>query len=239
MLRTLSLADPLGDFIVPGLENVPTPNKDRTEPTVPSILRLSLQSCTELDTHVEAVRLDVRKYNYSRSSQAAAMLLLANLDLYIPTENERNIQSSSAPQKFPNQNKEQRVKMRRSTGSGQSAYINGRFAAAEGKWQIPWENVGCLSYAHTLYDDGNKARFELVISTPQQKEATWKYGHQKQVFMDLTFGFSSSRVLLAILLAVDDNKRGVPLGFLLFSARKDAKAVHADYNGELLTHLLE
>ncbi len=109
MLHTLSLADPLGDFIFPGLENVPTPKKDRTEPTVPSILRLSLQSHTELDTHVKAVGLDVRKYNYSRSSQgehvsfyllvefivlptAAAMLLLVNLDLYIPTENKRNVQ---------------------------------------------------------------------------------------------------------------------------------------------------
>ncbi len=37
MLRALSLADPLGDFIVAGLENIPTPNKDRTAITVPSI----------------------------------------------------------------------------------------------------------------------------------------------------------------------------------------------------------
>ncbi len=104
----------------------------------------------------------------------------------------------------------------------------------------PLLTSSCLHYQlHTLYDDGSEARFELVISTLQQQEAAWKYSHQKQVFMDLTFGFSSSRVLLAILLAVDDNKCGVPLGFLLFSAQKDTKAVHADYNGELLTHLLE
>ncbi|PBK84305.1 hypothetical protein ARMGADRAFT_1037233 [Armillaria gallica] len=292
MLHTLSLADPLGDFIVPGLENVPTPNKDRTELTVPSILWLSLQSRTELDTHVKAVRLDVRKYNYSRSSQAAAMLLLANLDLYIPTENEHNVQckysiirtdskfrSSKVPkskQGTKSQDEKKHWKQTEHIYQCQCGvdHMQGRFAAAEGKRQIPWENVGCPSYQvavlpyilanqliflldgilvavneisgildhllpHTLYNDGNKARFELVISTPQQQEATWKYGHQKQVFMDLTFGFSSSHVLLAILLAVDENKCGVPLGFLLFSARKDAKAVHADYNGELLTHLLE
>lgn len=57
--------------------------------------------------------------------------------------------------------------------------------------------------------------------------------------MDLIFGFSSSHVLLGILLAIDENKHRIPLSFILFSAQKDAKAVHADYNAELLNHLLE
>ncbi|PBK70253.1 hypothetical protein ARMSODRAFT_1036416, partial [Armillaria solidipes] len=100
--------------------------------------------------------------------------------------------------------------------------------------------MACLHYQpHELLANGHESRFELIISTPQQQEAAWRYGHQKQVLMDLTFGFSSSRVLLGILLAMDENKRGIPLGFILFSARKDAKAVHADYNAELLDHLLE
>ncbi|PBK66581.1 hypothetical protein ARMSODRAFT_1005992 [Armillaria solidipes] len=100
--------------------------------------------------------------------------------------------------------------------------------------------MACLHYQpHELLANGHESRFELIISTPQQQEAAWCYGHQKQVLMDLTFRFSSSCVLLGILLAMDKNKHGIPLGFILFSARKDAKAVHADYNAELLDHLLE
>ncbi len=57
--------------------------------------------------------------------------------------------------------------------------------------------------------------------------------------MNLTFGFSSSCILLGILLAMDENKCGIPLGFILFSTQKNVKAVHADYNSELLDHLLE
>ncbi|KAF9552532.1 hypothetical protein CPC08DRAFT_646787 [Agrocybe pediades] len=81
-------------------------------------------------------------------------------------------------------------------------------------------------------------RFEIILSTPQMQAAAWKYGHKKQVLMDLTFGFCSARALLCILLALDGNGSGIPICFILFTARKSAKATHADYNTALLERLL-
>ncbi|KAJ7233622.1 hypothetical protein C8J57DRAFT_1532157 [Mycena rebaudengoi] len=56
--------------------------------------------------------------------------------------------------------------------------------------------------------------------------------------MDLTFGVCSDRVLLAILMVLDEEGHGLPVGQFLFSAKQEAKAVHADYNGKLLEELI-
>ena len=56
--------------------------------------------------------------------------------------------------------------------------------------------------------------------------------------MDLTFGVCSARALLAILMVIDDNNHGQPIALMLFTARKEARATHADYNGALLQDLL-
>src|SRR6202453_1850236 len=66
----------------------------------------------------------------------------------------------------------------------------------------------------------------------------WKYGHKHQMLMDGTFGTCTARVLTFILMAIDDNGKGIPVAFIIFTARKHAKAVHADYNGALLEMLL-
>ncbi|SJL13962.1 uncharacterized protein ARMOST_17414 [Armillaria ostoyae] len=97
MPRSLSLSsDPLSNFIVPGLESVPAPNKPRNSvmPSVPrTLLRLSSQSLAEFDAHVEVLGIDVRRFDYTRGQQAAAMNLIGHLDLYIPTHNEHDVQN--------------------------------------------------------------------------------------------------------------------------------------------------
>jgi len=80
--------------------------------------------------------------------------------------------------------------------------------------------------------------FEIIISTQQMHNAAWKYGHKQQVLMDLTFGFCSAHVLLAILLALDEKGSGVPIAFIIFTAQDSAKVTHADYNTAVLEHLL-
>ncbi|KAF5320405.1 hypothetical protein D9611_010750 [Ephemerocybe angulata] len=82
-------------------------------------------------------------------------------------------------------------------------------------------------------------RFEIIISTPEMKESAWKYGHNQQVLMDLTFGFSSARALLVILLVLNSENTGIPICFIIFTARDTAKATHADYDTQILTDLLE
>ncbi|KAK7050167.1 hypothetical protein R3P38DRAFT_3306410 [Favolaschia claudopus] len=96
--------------------------------------------------------------------------------------------------------------------------------------------ASCLSYTPLI--PGQSDRFSLILSTPEQRLLAWKYGHQKQLLMDLTFGVCNGRALLAILMVLDDQQKGLPVAFMLFTAKKDAKAVHADYNKELLKDLL-
>ncbi|KAL0576178.1 hypothetical protein V5O48_005795 [Marasmius crinis-equi] len=90
----------------------------------------------------------------------------------------------------------------------------------------------CLHYQPQLKDD------KLVIATPDMKKAAWDHAHNQHILMDLTFGFCSSSLLLTLLMAFDNARHGVPVGALLFSACRDAKAAHADYDTRELTRLV-
>jgi hypothetical protein len=101
----------------------------------------------------------------------------------------------------------------------------------------PLLSEACLHYVPHI--EGVSDRFEIILSTQKQRAVAWEHGHQKQVIMDLTFGFCAARTLLAILLVMDKSGQGLPVALIIFTARKEAKATHADYNGQLLSHLLE
>ena len=92
----------------------------------------------------------------------------------------------------------------------------------------------CLHYQPHI--EGVTERFEIILSTEKQRAIAWEHSHQKQVIMDLTFGFCAAHTLLLVL---DKSGQGLPVALIIFTARKEAKATHADYNGQLLTHLLE
>jgi hypothetical protein len=96
--------------------------------------------------------------------------------------------------------------------------------------------ASCLSYIPYIL--GETDRFSIIISTPQQQILAWRYGHKQQVLMDLTFGFCSGRALLAILMVIDENNKGIPVAQLIFTAKKETKAVHADYDKKLLDEQL-
>ncbi len=81
-------------------------------------------------------------------------------------------------------------------------------------------------------------RFEIGIATASMDEAAWKYGHSAQVILDGTFGVCSERLLLFIVMVIDEGWKGVPVSFLLFSAATGAKATHASYNRGILNKLL-
>jgi len=72
----------------------------------------------------------------------------------------------------------------------------------------------------------------------EMRTAAWKYGHQKQVLMDLTFGVCLACALLVILVALDKTEKGILICFILFTAWESAWAMHVDYNLALLTQLL-
>ena len=82
------------------------------------------------------------------------------------------------------------------------------------------------------------SRLEICIQNEEMKKAAWKYSHQKQLILDGTFGICDSRVLLFIALGVDENNKGVPLAFFLFSAPTGNQATHAGYDTFILNSLL-
>lgn len=71
------------------------------------------------------------------------------------------------------------------------------------------------------------------------QDAVWRFVHQKQVLMDLTFKFCSAPALLMILMAFNESGKGIPVTLFVFTARETAKAAHADYNKPLIRRLLE
>ncbi|KAF7362702.1 hypothetical protein MVEN_00619500 [Mycena venus] len=80
-------------------------------------------------------------------------------------------------------------------------------------------------------------RFEACIATEDMRRAAWKYGHENQIIVDGTFGVCDSRILLFIIMVVDENKKGVPVAFLLFSAPTGNKQSSAGYNTTILEKL--
>ncbi|RDB27252.1 hypothetical protein Hypma_004515 [Hypsizygus marmoreus] len=94
-----------------------------------------------------------------------------------------------------------------------------------------------MVFYQPLRDDTK--RLVMVIVTPAMKDAAWKFGHQKHIFLDLTFGFCSARANLLIIMAIDDKNKGIPIGLIVFTAKPEAKATHADYDTKLIKFLLD
>ena len=82
-------------------------------------------------------------------------------------------------------------------------------------------------------------RFEVCIATPEMREAAWKYAHHSQIILDGTFGVCDKKILLFIIMGVDENKKGIPLAFLLFSAPSGNRHTAAGYNTEIIAKLIE
>ncbi|KAJ7769549.1 hypothetical protein DFH07DRAFT_735996, partial [Mycena maculata] len=81
-------------------------------------------------------------------------------------------------------------------------------------------------------------RFEVCIATDEMNEAAWKYGHENQIIIDGTFGICNSLVLLFIVMVIDENRKGVLVAFLMFSAPTGNKQLSAGYDTAILTKLI-
>ena len=80
--------------------------------------------------------------------------------------------------------------------------------------------------------------FEVCIVTKEMCNAAAKYGHDSQIILDGTFGVCNQKVLLFIIMAIDEEYRGIPLTFFLFSAPSGNVQTSSGYNTEILTKLL-
>ncbi|KAG8950584.1 hypothetical protein FRC03_012829 [Tulasnella sp. 419] len=80
--------------------------------------------------------------------------------------------------------------------------------------------------------------FEVLIATPEMRDAAWKYGHNSQIILDGTFGICDSQLLLFIAMGVDEEGHGVPLAFFLFSAPTGNRLTSSGYDTEILKKVL-
>ncbi|KAJ6565954.1 hypothetical protein DFH09DRAFT_1314736 [Mycena vulgaris] len=110
------------------------------------------------------------------------------------------------------------------------------------EWLDPTLDKFNPTLAHAIFHYSRRAekgdRFEACIATDEMNAAAWKYGHDSQIILDGTFGVCDSRVLLFIVMAVDENRKGVPVAFLLFSAPTGNKQSSAGYNTSIIAKLV-
>lgn len=82
-------------------------------------------------------------------------------------------------------------------------------------------------------------QFKVCIAMEEVvKEAAWKYAHLSQILLDGTFGICNAKIFLFIIMAVDEQNRGVPLAFLMFSTLSENQRTAAGCNTDVLAHLL-
>lgn len=60
-------------------------------------------------------------------------------------------------------------------------------------------------------------RFEACIVTQEMKEAAWRHADRSQILLDGTFGVSTKKLLLFILMGLDKKRCGEPLALFIFS----------------------
>lgn len=78
---------------------------------------------------------------------------------------------------------------------------------------------------------------KLCIATNKMTQAAWRFGYQKQIMVDATFGLANCWLLLFTIMAVNENNHCVPLAFLVFLAPGGNKATAAGYDTKILTCL--
>ncbi|KAJ6605106.1 hypothetical protein B0H10DRAFT_1957228 [Mycena sp. CBHHK59/15] len=80
--------------------------------------------------------------------------------------------------------------------------------------------------------------FEACIATDKMNSAAWRYAHDSQIILDRIFGVCDSHLLLFTVMAVNENRKGVPVTFLLFSAPTGNKQSSSGYNASIISKLI-
>jgi hypothetical protein len=59
---------------------------------------------------------------------------------------------------------------------------------------------------------------KVCVATQEMKDAAWKYAHKSQIILDSTFRVCDKKLLLFIMMGMDEDRKYIPLAFLFFSA---------------------
>ncbi|CAG8464689.1 7923_t:CDS:10, partial [Rhizophagus irregularis] len=77
-----------------------------------------------------------------------------------------------------------------------------------------------------------------ILATKEQRELAWELGHNKILHLYGTFVISNKKILLFVLLVLDEQNKGIPIGYLLFSAAGGTHKASSSYNHTILKELL-
>ncbi|RIB09975.1 hypothetical protein C2G38_2266199 [Gigaspora rosea] len=80
-------------------------------------------------------------------------------------------------------------------------------------------------------------RLEIIICTREQQEYAWKYGYQNLILVDETFGISKYKLLLFIIMIIDDNNKDIPISFILFTPPRSNHLTSPGYDSKILERL--
>ncbi|PKK71948.1 hypothetical protein RhiirC2_848767 [Rhizophagus irregularis] len=84
----------------------------------------------------------------------------------------------------------------------------------------------------------NQDIINILLATKEQRELAWELGHNKILHLDGTFVISNKKILLFVLLVLDEQNKGIPIGYLLFSAAGGTHKASSSYNHTILKELL-
>ncbi|CAG8687195.1 24460_t:CDS:2, partial [Gigaspora rosea] len=93
----------------------------------------------------------------------------------------------------------------------------------------------CLHYQPRIKETD---RLEIIISTREQQKCAWKYGHQNLILIDGTFGVSKNKLLLFIIMVIDENNKGIPISFIIFTPPSQNRLTSSGYDSNILEQLL-
>ncbi|RKO84956.1 hypothetical protein BDK51DRAFT_8641, partial [Blyttiomyces helicus] len=79
--------------------------------------------------------------------------------------------------------------------------------------------------------------FELGIASPPMLAEAWQYGDGK-LLMDGTFGICLYKILLIVMLVIDESYTGVPVALFLFSAPLGNRQTSSGHDAAILRQFL-
>ena len=74
----------------------------------------------------------------------------------------------------------------------------------------------CEACFHYIPRTESNERLEIGLSTQEQRDLAWKYGHNQLLLLDGTFGVCNRKILFFIFLILDSQKQGIPVAYFLF-----------------------
>ncbi|PKK70127.1 hypothetical protein RhiirC2_780101 [Rhizophagus irregularis] len=88
----------------------------------------------------------------------------------------------------------------------------------------------CFHYQPKTIDN----RLEIGILTKDQRELAWSFGHENILLLDGTFGVCNRKILLFILMILDQQRQGIPIAYFIFSPPSQNKCTSSGYDHKIL-----